>query len=194
MSRATACFSMVFAHVNADHVVLGVEERLASARASSVLPTPVGPRKMNEPMGRFGSLRPLRARMTASGHGLHGLVLADDAFVENLVEPQQFLFLPSMRRETGIPVQREMTSAISSAVTSSCKQACVTFVARGGFGFEVLQLFLNAGNFFRIDIRPRGGGRWRGAPSPFSVRASSSASRSFWMFVHDAFFQASHCA
>ena len=30
----------------------------ASARASSVLPTPVGPRKTNEPIGRFGSCRP----------------------------------------------------------------------------------------------------------------------------------------
>ena len=37
----------------------------ASARASSVLPTPVGPRKMNEPIGRFGSFRPARARRTA---------------------------------------------------------------------------------------------------------------------------------
>ena len=38
----------------------------AKARASSVLPTPVGPRKINEPMGRFGSFSPARARMTAS--------------------------------------------------------------------------------------------------------------------------------
>src|SRR5882672_4424602 len=37
----------------------------ASARASSVFPTPVGPRKMNEPIGRFGSLMPARARSTA---------------------------------------------------------------------------------------------------------------------------------
>ena len=37
----------------------------ASALASSVLPTPVGPRKMNEPIGRFGSLSPARARRTA---------------------------------------------------------------------------------------------------------------------------------
>src|SRR5262249_29515620 len=34
----------------------------ASARASSVLPTPVGPRKTKEPIGRFGSCRPVRAR------------------------------------------------------------------------------------------------------------------------------------
>src|SRR2546422_656514 len=38
----------------------------ASARASSVLPTPVGPRNRNEPMGRRGSLRPARARRIAS--------------------------------------------------------------------------------------------------------------------------------
>jgi hypothetical protein len=37
----------------------------ASVRASSVLPTPEGPRKMNEPVGRFGSLRPARERRIA---------------------------------------------------------------------------------------------------------------------------------
>ena len=37
----------------------------ASALASSVLPTPVGPRNRNEPMGRLGSFRPTRAVLTA---------------------------------------------------------------------------------------------------------------------------------
>ena len=37
----------------------------ASALASSVLPTPVGPRKMNEPIGRSGSPRPARERRIA---------------------------------------------------------------------------------------------------------------------------------
>ena len=37
----------------------------ASVRASSVFPTPDGPRKMNEPVGRFGSLIPARARRIA---------------------------------------------------------------------------------------------------------------------------------
>src|SRR5690625_8007874 len=36
-----------------------------SALASSVLPTPVGPAKMNEPDGRFGSLSPARVRRIA---------------------------------------------------------------------------------------------------------------------------------
>ena len=38
----------------------------AKALAVSVLPTPVGPRKMNEPMGRLGSDRPARERRMAS--------------------------------------------------------------------------------------------------------------------------------
>src|SRR5258706_3824919 len=38
---------------------------LASVLVSSVLPTPVGPRNMNEPIGRFGSFNPARARRTA---------------------------------------------------------------------------------------------------------------------------------
>src|SRR5437763_10880715 len=37
----------------------------ASALVSSVLPTPVGPRNRNEPIGRLGSCRPARARRTA---------------------------------------------------------------------------------------------------------------------------------
>ena len=37
----------------------------ASARASSVLPTPVGPEKTNDPIGRLGSLRPARLRRMA---------------------------------------------------------------------------------------------------------------------------------
>ena len=37
----------------------------ASVRASSVLPTPVGPRNRNEPIGRSGSPRPERERRMA---------------------------------------------------------------------------------------------------------------------------------
>src|ERR1700756_2381917 len=37
----------------------------ASVRAISVLPTPVGPRKRNDPIGRFGDLRPARERRIA---------------------------------------------------------------------------------------------------------------------------------
>ena len=66
MSRATACFSM-YSLMSMRIMLSSLSKRDSeSARASSVLPTPVGPRKMNEPIGRFGSLRPERERMTAS--------------------------------------------------------------------------------------------------------------------------------
>ena len=55
----------VLGHVEADHRGLVVEQEAASAFVSSVLPTPVGPRNMNEPIGRLGSCKPARARRTA---------------------------------------------------------------------------------------------------------------------------------
>src|SRR3954453_16709427 len=83
----------------------------ASALASSVLPTPVGPAKMNEPPGRFGSFRPPRVRGVASEMHLSSsagarspdglgdrpdrLVLADHALVQLIfhVEQARGLFL-----------------------------------------------------------------------------------------------------
>src|SRR3954471_13523806 len=88
----------------------------ASVRASSVLPTPDGPRKMNEPVGRFGSLRPARERRiafeTASIAGWHPLarlwrsaarrgLLADDAPVHPVLHPHQLLGLGLGELEDG---------------------------------------------------------------------------------------------
>ena len=65
MSRATACFSM-YSLMSMRTIAWSESNRnSASAFAVSVLPTPVGPRKTNEPMGRLGSCRPERARRTA---------------------------------------------------------------------------------------------------------------------------------
>ena len=65
----------------------------ASALASSVLPTPVGPRKMNEPIGRLGSFSPARARRTALASVRDRLFLADDALVQRVLHLQQALDL-----------------------------------------------------------------------------------------------------
>ena len=65
----------------------------ASARASSVLPTPVGPRNRKLPIGRSGSESPARERRSASGDGLDRLVLADDALVQALLHVDQLLDL-----------------------------------------------------------------------------------------------------
>src|SRR3954453_3995524 len=67
----------------------------ASALASSVLPTPVGPRNRKLPVGRSGSAIRARGRGTgpapAAGAGPRGhrLPLPDDLGLENLVHPQQ---------------------------------------------------------------------------------------------------------
>jgi hypothetical protein len=104
----------------------------ASALASSVLPTPVGPRKRNEPIGRFGSDRP--ARRGAPRWTRHdGLVLADDALwqASSMLDELSPSRPPSMRL-TGMPVHLETTSATSSSSTSSLSSmlGCPELAAR----------------------------------------------------------------
>ena len=55
----------VLGHVERDERVLAAEQERRERLGSSVLPTPDGPRKMNEPVGRVGSFRPARARRIA---------------------------------------------------------------------------------------------------------------------------------
>ena len=62
-------------------------------RASSVLPTPDGPRKMNEPVGRFGILDPGARAADRLGDGDDRLLLADHALVQLLLHPDQLLRL-----------------------------------------------------------------------------------------------------
>src|ERR1051325_8466190 len=66
--RATACFSMYSDMSSRTSARSPSNRNSASARAVSVLPTPVGPRKMNEPVGRLGSWSPARARRAAFAH------------------------------------------------------------------------------------------------------------------------------
>lgn len=61
-----AMFLLILAHVDTVIIVSSSNRNSASAFANSVLPTPVVPRNMNEPIGRFGSCNPARLRRTAS--------------------------------------------------------------------------------------------------------------------------------
>src|SRR6185369_14000123 len=89
MSFETECFSM-----NSDMSKRISDFSLpnrnwASARATSVLPTPVGPRNRNDPAGREADFKPPRQRRDS-------LLLADDAPVQLVFDAQQlglFLFL-----------------------------------------------------------------------------------------------------
>src|SRR6516165_3831505 len=89
-SRDTACFSM-YSDMSIWIIASSSPKRnSASVRASSVFPTPEGPRKMNEPVGRFGSLIPARSR-----------VLADDPLVELLLHADELLRLRLGELEDG---------------------------------------------------------------------------------------------
>ena len=118
----------------------------ASARASSVLPTPVGPRKMNDPIGRFGSPIPLRERRIASATA----ATASSWLIRRRCSAAS---IPSSRsasssniRATGTPVMLETTSATSSASTVSVRScsashflradsSCASFCSTSDFRF-----------------------------------------------------------
>src|SRR5438270_862567 len=89
----------------------------ASVRASSVLPTPVGPRKMNEPTGRLASLSPARERRMARDTAL-------TASSWPMIRPcsassMRASFADSFSSSllSGIPVQRETMNSMSSSPT-----------------------------------------------------------------------------
>ena len=65
----------------------------ASVRASSVLPTPVGPRNRNEPIGRFGSDSPARDRRIAFATAVDRVVLADHPLVQHVLHADELRHL-----------------------------------------------------------------------------------------------------
>ena len=91
----------------------------ARALASSVLPTPVGPRNRKDPVGRLGSLMPARARRTASDTAVTAFCWPISRLPSSSSMCSSFWLSPCSIRPAGMPVQAEMTSAMSSAVTSS---------------------------------------------------------------------------
>src|SRR5690606_37482071 len=99
----------------------------ANARASSVFPTPVGPRKINDPIGRFGSFSPALALRTAFATDFTAsscpitLECKISSSFNNLSVSVDASF------ETGTPVQLDTTLAMSSVVTSVFSCPCFSF-------------------------------------------------------------------
>ena len=91
----------------------------ASALASSVLPTPVGPRNRNDPVGRSGSATPDAGPPDGVGDCAHRIRLADDALAEPVLHPQQLLGLALEQPTGGDAGPGRTTSAMSSGPTSS---------------------------------------------------------------------------
>ena len=119
MSRETENFSMYSLMSIRTSAFSSLNRNSASARASSVFPTPVLPRNMNEPIGFFASCSPARERRMAS---LTALTASGCAMTRSSSRSSRWrslcLSLSSIR-ETGMPVHRATISAMSSASTSS---------------------------------------------------------------------------
>lgn len=65
ISFAVECSSLYSLIFNLTIAFLSPNKNSANVFASSVFPTHVGPRNMNDPMGFLGSLRPTLARLIA---------------------------------------------------------------------------------------------------------------------------------
>ena len=87
--------------------------------ASSVLPTPVGPRKRKDPVGRFGSEMPARERRTASDTVLTARSWPMRRSCRRSSMWSNFSCSPCIIRPTGMPVHEDTTSAMSEVPTSS---------------------------------------------------------------------------
>ena len=91
----------------------------ASALASSVLPTPVGPRKMKDPSGRRGSLSPILPRRIALATASTALSCPIMRSFKILSKFSSFLLSSLSSCFTGIPVHEVTISAMLSFVTTS---------------------------------------------------------------------------
>jgi len=117
---ATLCFS-IYSDISTRIMEFSSPKSAsASALESSVLPTPVGPKNRNEPIGRFGSFKPTLPRLI----DLATAVTASSWPITRLCSVCSSLFnfalSDSARRLTGILVHCDTTSAMSSSVTSRC--------------------------------------------------------------------------
>ena len=105
-------------------------KNVAKVLHNSVLPTPVGPKNRNEPLGRFGSAKPARERRTALATAATASDWPITRLCNSLSMRNNFSRSPSSIFEIGMPVHFDTTSAISSSVTllrnnvMSCISAC----------------------------------------------------------------------
>ena len=89
----------------------------ARDRATSVFPTPVGPKNRNDPTGRSGFFSPARERRIARAKAEIAGRCDTTRLCSSASMRRSFRCSSSFREVTGMPVQRAMTSSTSSRVT-----------------------------------------------------------------------------
>src|SRR6266581_1512517 len=118
-SRATECFSLYSLMSMRTTARSSSKRNSASALASSVLPTPVGPRNRKEPVGRSGSEMPARDLRTASDTAWAARAWPTSRLPSSASIRSSLPVSPSSSRPAGMPVHEDTTSATSSGPTSS---------------------------------------------------------------------------
>ena len=96
----------VLAHVDANHAVFAVEKRVGQGARQLGLANAGRPQKNERPDGTARILDPCACADHRIGHQSHGLVLPDDALVQNIVQAQQLFALAlhqARDRNTGPP-------------------------------------------------------------------------------------------
>ena len=116
-----------------------------SVLASSVLPTPVGPRKIKEPIGLFSSFSPALALRMASETAVTASSCPITLLCRISGSFSNFSRSVSTSLLTGMPVQEEMTSAISSSPTSSFSSLASPPSTLSAFCFSSSSFFSSSG-------------------------------------------------
>ena len=115
----------------------------ASAFASSVLPTPVGPKNRKEPIGFVGSLIPALERIMASVTFSTASSCPTTRLWRTSSRCKVLLRSLSVSFATGIPVHLDTIRAISSSVTLSCTRLRSSFLT---FSSSASSSFCNWGS------------------------------------------------
>ena len=118
MSRETECFSMYSDMSIRTMLDSSSNMNWANDLASSVFPTPVGPKKMKLPIGRRGSLRPERDLLIASATAMTASSWPMSRWWRLSSMCTNRSPSPSKRRPVGMPVHFETSSAISRSPTT----------------------------------------------------------------------------
>ena len=151
----------------------------ARARAVSVLPTPVGPRKRNDPIGRSGSCTPARARRTARDTALSARSCPTTRLARSCSRRASRLRSDAISRATGIPVHSATTSAMSSGVTSSFRNLPCAW--RPASLSSACRMSVRARGISAYWISAARSSSPRRVACPASVRSPSTLSFSSWI-------------
>ena len=164
----------------------------ASALASSVLPTPVGPRKRKVPIGRSGSARPARERRSAVATASIASSWPTTRSWRRSSMCRSFSVSPSSKRLTGMPVQRATTSPTSSASTSSLRNTGPSVSVSRSAASRSASSFSSSGmsRYCSSAARSRFDSRWARSTSMRACSRRSFSSETPWM----ASFSRCHCS